>query len=80
MPDPLYSARYKQGFAIVPAAPTGNPLNLRAIHAITAGNVTAIFSESRNLPPVTFPVLAGSFYPFDLAYITASTATLLGLR
>lgn len=80
MADPLYSERYTEAFPIVPTGPTGSPLNTRAILAITAGNVTAIFNHSRNSPAITFPVLAGTIYPFGLAYITVSTATLMGLR
>lgn len=87
MPDPLYSGRYTQAFAITPsdAAPVAGPngaTHTRAIHALTSGNVTARFQQSKNTASVTFPVIAGVIYPYALAYIyaTGTTATLMGLE
>lgn len=87
MPDPLYSGRYTQGFVITPsdsvpvAGPNGS-YHTSAIHALTSGNVTARFSQSKNSGAVTFPVIAGVIYPYCLNYIylTGTTATLMGLR
>ncbi len=90
MPDPLYSTRYTQSFVIIPSNTTpilgptqanGQPLPYcGGIIALTSGNVTAKFKEDHNNPPVTFPVVAGEWYPYSLSYVyTATTATLLGL-
>jgi hypothetical protein len=89
MPDPLYSSRYTQAFAItasnqVIAGPTredGNPTPYcSAFQALTSGNVTAIFKEDHANGSQTFPVVAGIVYPYSLAFfLPGSTATIMGL-
>lgn len=81
MPDPLYSGRYTQGFPVSPA-PAGSaaPLGLNGFLALTSGNVTMIFRESRGIAPVTFPIVAGTVYPFHIDFFTAGPGTILGLK
>lgn len=90
MPDPLYSGRYTQAFAVTtsdtttiqgPLQANGNALPYcKGFLALTAGNVVAQFQDDRANAVVTFPVLAGTVYPFSLSYFyTTSTATILGL-
>lgn len=90
MPDPLYSGRYNQAFALTPSdsATVQGPMQsggfrqpyCSAILALTSGNITARFKDDHANAAVTFPVIAGTVYPFALAYVyTTSTATMLGL-
>jgi hypothetical protein len=89
VPDPLYSGRYTQAFTIAASSQQirGSPREdgkptpyCSGIHALTSGTVTAIFKEDIGNGPVTFPVVAGTLYPYSLTFVTALTdATLLGL-
>ena len=81
MPDPLYSNAYTQGFAVSPVpAGTAAPLGLKGFLALTSGNVTMVFRESRATGPVTFPIVAGTVYPFHIDFFTAGPGTILGLK
>lgn len=90
MPDPLYSGRFTQAFAITPSdvrpiqgpkQSNGQPLPYcSGIHVLTSGNLTVRFKEDAANSSVTLPVTAGEHYPYALSFVyTASTATLLGL-
>jgi hypothetical protein len=85
MADPLYSGRYVQAMPLVPndASPIQGPSkqsSTSGILAVTSGNVTARFNESRNTAMVTFPVVAGTVYPFAISFLaTSTTASLIGL-
>jgi hypothetical protein len=82
MPDPLYSGHYAHAATITPSDTV--PLSdVRGILALTTGNVVARFRDDQAAAAaVTFPVVAGTVYPFCLryVYITGTTATMLGLR
>lgn len=91
MPDPLYSGRFTQAWAIVPSdtSPLQGPLDssnlpvtsCSGIHALSTGSVTARFKDDRANGTVTFPVVAGYTYWFALSQVyTTTTASLLALR
>jgi hypothetical protein len=90
MPDPLYSARRTIAYLLVPSdiqtiqgpmQSNGKPQPYTSgIHALTDGVVVATFKDMRGGPPVSFPVVAGVYYPYALSMLHMGTvATLMGL-
>ncbi len=90
MVDFPYSERKTNAFLITPSATvpvqgpknaSGNPTPYtNGIHAISSGSVTVTFAGDRANAPVTFPVVAGTYYPYAICYMYPnSTAMLLGL-
>jgi hypothetical protein len=79
---PIEPSDTVQVSAGAPTSELGAPASAcLAILALTDGDVTARFAGDRANSAVTFPVLAGTLYPFSLTYVyLATTATLLGLR
>jgi hypothetical protein len=90
MPDPLYSARRTIAYLLVPSdtqtiqgpvQANGKPQPYTSgIHALTDGMVVATFKDMRGATPVSFPVIAGVYYPYALSFLHSGTvASLMGL-